>query len=161
MLLTEVKPVDLHWDPHTGQQVMDLTPVERTLKILNKTLPVYFSDRWNMFDLIIVFIYVITFNLRIITWGTSTEVSGNRPLAVAGYLYGIIALLLTLRAFGHVMEVSRGMGAIQIAVFVILKDLRAIFWLFIATILGFSLAMTKIFVVEKSFGSINGSAEHR
>ncbi|KAL9984404.1 hypothetical protein ACROYT_G006692 [Oculina patagonica] len=121
----------------------------------------YFSDRWNMFDLIIVFIYVITFNLRIITWGTSTEVSGNRPLAVAGYLYGIIALLLTLRAFGHVMEVSRGMGAIQIAVFVILKDLRAIFWLFIATILGFSLAMTKIFVVEKSFGSINGSAEHR
>lgn len=79
---------------------------------------------------------------------------------MAGYLYGFIALLLTLRAFGHVMEVARGMGAIQIAVFVILKDLRAIVWLFIATILGFSLAMTKIFVVEKSYGSLNDSKEH-
>lgn len=119
-----------------------------------------FSDRWNMLDLIIVFIYVITFILRMITWAISTSVSDNRSLAVAGYLYGFIALLLTLRAFGHVMEVDRGMGSIQIAVFVILKDLRAIFWLFISTILGFSLAMTKIFVVEASYSSFSGSYRH-
>ena len=105
-------------------------------------------------------IYVIAFILRIITWAISTSVSGNRSLAVAGYLYGFLALLLTLRTFGHVMEVARGMGTIQIAVFVILKDLRAIFWLFISTILGFSLAMTKIYVVEASYSSFSVSHKH-
>lgn len=104
----------------------------------------------------ILIIYFITFILRMITWGISAPVPGNRPLAVAGYLYGFIAMLLTLRAFGHVMEVARGMGPIQIAVFVILKDLRTIFWLFIATVLGFSLAMTKIFVAGKSYASSDG-----
>lgn len=108
-------------------------------------------------DFIIVLIYFITFILRMVTWAISTSVSGNRSLAVAGYLYGLIALLLTLRAFGHVMEVARGLGTIQIAVFVIWKDLRAIFWLFISTILGFSLAVTKIYVVEASY---SGSREH-
>jgi len=120
----------------------------------------YLSDCWNMLDLIIVSIYVITFILHMITWVVSTSVSGNRSLAVAGYLYGFIALLLTLRAFGRVMEVARGMGTMQIAVFEILRDLRAIFWLFISTILGFSLAMTKIYVVEASYSSYNGSHKH-
>ena len=116
-----------------------------------------FSDRWNMFDLIVIFIYVITFSLRMITWAISTSVPGNRPLAVAGYLYGLMTLLLTLRAFGRAMEVARGMGTIQIAAFVILKDLRAIFWLFISTTLGFSLAVTKTYVVEESY---SGSQKH-
>ena len=110
-----------------------------------------------MCDLVILIMYFITFTLHMVTWATSDSVSGNRPLAVAGYLYGLIAMCLTLRAFGHVMEVDRGMGAIQIAVFVILKDLRTIFWLFIATVLGFSLAITKIFVAEKSFVSSGSS----
>ena len=70
---------------------------------------------------------------------------------MAGYCYGFIAMFLTLRAFGQVMECKRGMGAIQIALFFIMWDVLAIFWQFLATILAFSLAMTKIYVAEKSF----------
>ena len=95
--------------------------------------------------------YVMTATLRMVTWVSSSSVSGNGTLAITGYLYGLIASFLTVRAFGHVMEVDRGMGAIEIAVFVILKDLRTIFWLFVATILGFSLAITKIIIVETSY----------
>lgn len=96
-----------------------------------------------------------------LTWVSSSSVSGNRTLAITGYFYGLIALFLTERAFGHVMEVDRGMGAIQIAVFVILKDLRTIFWLFIATVLGFSLVITKIFMVETSYISSGNSHSDR
>ncbi|KAL9984405.1 hypothetical protein ACROYT_G006693 [Oculina patagonica] len=119
--------------------------------VVMKRFSNYFSDRWNMLDFIILVFYVITFTLRMITWSTSTEVSDNRPLAVAGYFYGLIAMFLTLRAFGHVMECMRGMGAIQIALFFIMWDVLAIFWQFLATILAFSLAMTKIYVAEKSY----------
>ena len=104
-----------------------------------------------MLDFIILVIYIATFTLRMLTWATSDTVSNNRPLAVAGYLYGLIALLLTLRVFGHVMEVIRGMGAKLIAFFFIMWDVFAIFWQFLAMILAFSLAMTKIYVVEKSY----------
>lgn len=106
-----------------------------------------------MLDFVILVIYVATFTLRMFTWATSTTVSNNRPLAVAGYFYGLIAMFLTLRVFGHVMECVRGMGAIQIALFFIIWDVLAIFWQFLATILAFSLAMTKIYVVEKSYAS--------
>ena len=112
-----------------------------------------------MLDFIILVFYVITFTLRMITWSKSTAVSDNRPLAVAGYFYGFIAMFLTLRVFGHVMECVRGMGAIQIALFFIMWDVLAIFWQFLATILAFSLAMTKIYVSEKSFSSNERSGE--
>jgi len=88
-----------------------------------------------------------------ITWRKSATVADNRPLAVAGYFYGFIAMFLTLRTFGHVMECMRGIGAIQIALFFIIWDVQAILLQFLATILAFSLAMTKIYVAEKSFSS--------
>lgn len=119
---------------------------------------VSFSDRWNMLDFIILVTYVATFTLRFLGWATSTTLSGNRLLAVAGYLYGLIAMFLTLRVFGHVMECMRGMGAILIAFFFIMWDVLAIFWQFMAMILAFSLAMTKIYVVEKSYTSSDVSA---
>ena len=106
-----------------------------------------------MLDFIILVFYVITFILRVITWRKSTAVSDNRPLAVAGYFYGFIAMFLILRVFGHVIECVRGMGTIQIALFFIMWDVLAIFWQFLATVLAFSLAMTKIYVAEKSFSS--------
>ena len=106
-----------------------------------------------MIDFIMLLIYIATFTLRIFTWAKNDKVSDNRPLAVAGYLYGIITMFLTLRVFGHVMECVRGMGAILIAFFFIMWDVLAIFWQFLAMILAFSLAMTKIYVVEKAFTS--------
>ena len=121
--------------------------------MIDNTKKMFFSDRWNALDFIILIIYIATFSLRMLTWATTDTVSNNRLLAVAGYLYGLMALLLTLRVFGHVMECIRGMGAILIAFFFIMWDVFAIFWQFLAMILAFSLAMTKIYVVEKSYTS--------
>ena len=111
----------------------------------------FYSDRWNVLDFIILVFYLITFILRIITWMNSTEVSENSLLAVSEYFYGFIAMFLTLRAFGQVIEGVRGMGAIQIALFFVIWDVMAIFWQFLAMILAFSLAMTKIYVAEKAY----------
>lgn len=81
----------------------------------------------------------------------SASVTNNRALVIAGYLYGLNTMFLTLRAFGHVMETIQGVGAIQIALFHIIGDIATIFWQFIATILAFSIAMTKVYVAERSY----------
>ncbi|CAH3162463.1 unnamed protein product [Pocillopora meandrina] len=127
--------------------------------ILRKKLSNYFSDRWNVLDFIILVFYLITFILRIITLRNSTDVSDNRILAVSEYFYGFIAMFLTLRAFGQVIEGVRGVGAIQIALFFVIWDVMAIFWQFLAIILAFSLAMTKIYVAEKASTLGKDSAE--
>ena len=80
----------------------------------------------------------------------------NRALAIAGYFYSFNTLCLTLRAFGYVMEQSRHVGPIQIALFSILTDIRIVFWQFTAAILAFSIAITKVYMAEKSFIA-NGS----
>lgn len=120
----------------------------------------YFSDLWNRLDFVIVVTYVVTFILRMFTWATSVAVANNRPLAVAGCLYGFITMFLALRTFGHVMECTRGMGPTQIALFFIIWDVLVIFWQFVATIVAFSLVITKIFVSEKYYlsnGKTHGS----
>ena len=89
----------------------------------------------------------------------STDVSENSLLAVSEYFYGFIAMFLTLRAFGQVIERKRGMGAIQIALFFVIGDVMAIFWQFLAMILAFSLAMTKIYVAEKTYTLGKNSTE--
>ena len=118
------------------------------------------SDLWNRLDFVIVVTYVVTFILRMFTWATSVAVANNRPLAVAGCLYGFITMFLALRTFGHVMECTRGMGPTQIALFFIIWDVLVIFWQFVATIVAFSLVITKIFVSEKYYlsnGKTHGS----
>lgn len=110
-----------------------------------------FSDRWNVLDLATLFIYLVIFVLRMITWAVSQSVINNRTLVITGYLYGLNTIFHTFRTFGHVMETSRGVGSIQIALFHILEDVATIFWQFIAAILAFSIAITKVFVAEKSY----------
>lgn len=102
-------------------------------------------------DFITLLIYLVTLLLRIVTWAVSVSVMGNRAIVIAGYLYGLNTMFLTLRAFGHVMETYKGVGAIQIALFQIIGDVVTIFWQFIATILAFSIAITKIYVAEQSY----------
>lgn len=110
-----------------------------------------FSDRWNILDSITLAIYLITFLMRMFTWAMSSSVINNRALVIAGYLYGLNTMFLTLRAFGHVMETVKGVGAIQIALFHIIGDVATIFWQFIATTLAFSIAITKVYMAERSF----------
>ena len=102
-------------------------------------------------DLITLIIYFTTFVLRMVTLALSDSVTNNRPLVIGGYFYGLNTMFLTLRAFGHVMETTKQTGPIQIAFFHILSDIATIFWQFIATILAFSIAITKVYVAEKSF----------
>ena len=112
-----------------------------------------------MLDFIILVFYLITFILRIIIWKSTTEVSDNRLLAVSEYSYGFIAMFLTLRAFGQVIERVRRMGEIQIALFFVFWDVMTILWQFLATILAFSLAMTKVYVAEKAYTPGKDSAK--
>ena len=60
-------------------------------------------------------------------------------------------MFLTLRAFGHVMETIPRIGTIQIALFQIMGDIGTIFWQFVAAILAFSIAITKVYMAEKSY----------
>ena len=89
--------------------------------------------------------------MRIATWVTGGSVANNRTLVIAGYLYSFNTLCLTLRAFGQVMEQLKDVGTIQIALFSILRDVRTVLWQFLAVILAFSIAITKIYMSERSF----------
>ncbi|EDO38427.1 predicted protein [Nematostella vectensis] len=124
------------------------------------TLRKYLSDRWNILDLLTLLSYVIILILRVITWASRAKVSQNRLLAVAGYLYGLNAMLLTLRVFGHMMESKKSTGAIQIALFQIIGAVVAIFGQFLAATVAFSLAITKIYMVEVSYATPSSNASH-
>lgn len=94
---------------------------------------------------------MVIFSLRIATFIISGSVVNNRVLIIAGYLYSFNTLCLTFRVFGHVMEQSKDVGTIQIALFSILKNIRTIIWQFTAAIVAFSIAITKIYMAEKSY----------
>ena len=110
-------------------------------------------------DFITLLNYTVTFQLRVVTWALSEATTDNRVLVIAGYLYGLNTMFLTLRVFGHVLETIKGIGDIQIALFHIFGDVVTIFWQFIATILAFSIAITKVFLAERSFISKNNDTE--
>ena len=111
----------------------------------------WFSDCWNRFDFTSLVIYSIILILRIVTWVNGGSVANNRTLIIAGYLYSFNTLCLTLRAFGQVMEQQKDVGTIQIALFSIVRDVRIVLWQFLAVILAFSIAITKIYMSERSF----------
>ena len=96
-------------------------------------------------------IYVVTFLLRMVTWGVSTSIPGNKALVIAGYFYGLNTMILTLRVFGNLMETSKATGTTQIALISIIVDVAIIFFQFMVGILAFSLAITKIYVAEGSY----------
>ena len=106
-------------------------------------------DRWNIFDLVILFIFFCAiFPLRIVSWTASESASNSRALEVAGYLYGFNTMFLTLRAFGSILESFEGVGTIQIAFFHVIRDAVVIVVHFLVITLAFSSTITKIFVVE-------------
>ena len=110
-----------------------------------------FSDRWNVLDMVSLLIYFVTFILRMITWGISTSVPGNRSLVIAQYLYGLNAAILTVRVFGSLLEANKGTGITHIALVRIVEDVAVIFVQFVVGILASSLAMTKVLLAEHSF----------
>ena len=118
---------------------------------LTDRISFWFSDSWNKLDFASLVIYLMILTLRIVTWVIGGSVANNRALVIAGYLYSFNTFCLTLRTFGHTMEQSKDVGIIQIALFTILKDIRAIIWQFMAVIVAFSMAITKIYMSEKSF----------
>jgi len=116
-----------------------------------KALWSYLSDRWNFFDLAILFTFFCAiFPLRIVTWIKSDSVENNRTLEVAEYLYGFNTMLLTVRAFGSILEIFEGVGTIQIALFKIIRDAYVVVLHFLVITLAFSSTITKVFVAETS-----------
>ena len=119
-----------------------------------------FRDRWNMFDLIILFTFFFgILPLRISSWAMFKSVVDNQVLVIAHYLYGFNTMLLTIRAFGHMLETIKGVGTIQIALFHIIREVVVVVVHFIAISVAFSSAITKIFVAESSMvnENLNGS----
>jgi hypothetical protein len=108
-----------------------------------------------MLDGVSIVIFIVTMVLRFITWALHASVSNNRLLAVAAYLYGLNAMFLTLRVIGHIMESSKFTGSIQIALFQIVGAVIAIFGQFLAVIVAFSLAITKVYLAEMSYNATN------
>ena len=49
------------------------------------------------------------------------------------------------------METIQEIGTIQITLFQFIGDIATIFWQFVATILAFSIAITKVYMAEKSY----------
>ena len=91
------------------------------------------SDRWNHFDILVILVFFcVILPLRIFTLVTSESVTNNRVLVVAGYLYGFNTMFLTVRVFGQMLETIEGIGAIQIALFHIIKDVIVVVVHFIA-----------------------------
>lgn len=101
-------------------------------------------------DVINVGTYLVILVLRLTTWFTSESVTNNRAVLMAGYLYSFNTLFLILR-IGHVVETFKGLGTIQIAFFNVLQDVFAIGWQFMTALFAFSVAITKIYMAEKSF----------
>ena len=68
-------------------------------------------------------------------------------------------MLLTFRAFGHMLETIKGVGTIQIALFHIIREVVVVLVHFIAIAVAFSSAITKISVAESSMikENLNGS----
>jgi len=119
-----------------------------------------FRDRWNIFDLIILSTFFFgLLPLRISSWALSKSVVDNQVLEIAQYLYGFNTMLLTFRAFGHMLETIKGVGTIQIALFHIIREVVVVLVHFIAISLAFSSAITKILVAESSMvkENLNGS----
>ena len=111
----------------------------------------YCRDRWNVFDFLIFVVYICAIlPLRIATWVESESVNNNRILAVAGYLYGFNTMFLTLRAFGSILETTKGVGTVQIAFFHIIGDAVVVVVHFLAITMAFASTITKIFVAEKT-----------
>lgn len=115
-----------------------------------------FSDCWNKLDFFSLLVYSVIFILRISVVTSSGSVMNDRAVAIASYLYAFNTLCLTFRAFGHVMEQSKHVGTIQIALFSILSDIRIVFGQFVVAVLAFSFAIAKVYMAEQSYIA-NGS----
>lgn len=108
-----------------------------------------FSDRWNKLDLISLLVYSLIFVLRtgaLIMPGSSEP--SKRVLAFTGYLYGLNTLCLTIRTCCFLMEQFKAVGIIQIAFFEILEDVTVVLAQFVAVLMAFSIALTKIYMTD-------------
>ncbi|XP_068739836.1 short transient receptor potential channel 7-like [Montipora capricornis] len=117
-----------------------------------KALQMYFGDCWNMLDFFILLFYFMIFMLRLHVAVWSRQVRNNYPLIISSYLYGVNALCLSFRAFGHIVEQFQELGTTQRALFSILGDIRVVLGHIFIAIVSFSFALTKVYVDERSFG---------
>ncbi|XP_068694397.1 transient receptor potential cation channel subfamily M member 4-like isoform X2 [Montipora foliosa] len=124
-----------------------------------KALQIYFGNCWNRLDFFILFFYSAIFMLRLYVAVWSRQLKNNYPLIISSYLYGVNALCLSFRVFGHIVEQFQEVGTTQTALFSILRDIRVVLGHFLLAIVSFSFALTKVYVDERSFGD-GGAHDH-
>jgi hypothetical protein len=104
--------------------------------------------------------YIIIVVIRLFTLISHQSVLKNRLPAVAGYLYGLNAMVLSIRVFGNIVESKKVTGSIQIALFQVMVAVVAISGQFLIVAVAFSLAFTKIFVTQISYDEDNITKPH-
>lgn len=112
----------------------------------------YCRDYWNLFDdVILVIFFCAILPLRVTVWVLPWEETekNNIFLKVAGYLYGFNTMLLTIRAFGSLLDAFEGVGTIQIALFNVFRDAAVIVVHLFVIALAFSTTLTKVFLTHK------------
>ena len=108
---------------------------------------------WNYLDVLTMIIYVLIVILRITTIARGGDVYHNRLLEIVNYLYGINTLFLILR-FSSILELSSTVGPLQLALFRMCIDLFIILIQFSFIICAFSVALTKVYQAEVSYGTL-------
>lgn len=108
---------------------------------------------WNYIDVLTLIIYVFIVILRITTIARGGDVYHNRLLEVVNFFYGINTLFLILR-FSSILELSSTVGPLQLALFRMCVDLFIILIQFSFIICAFTVALTKIYKAEVSYGTL-------
>ena len=127
----------------------------RRLKHLMSVFVFYCRDHWNIFDdAILIIFFCAILPLRIVVWVLPWEELETNDifLKVAGHLYGFNTMLLTLRAFGSLLDAFEGVGTIQIALFNIFRDAAVIVVHLSMIAFAFSTTLTKVFLSDKKDG---------
>ena len=105
---------------------------------------------WNYVDVLTLSLHALIFVLRITSIIRGGDPYDNRLVEVVNYLYGINTLFLVLR-FSSILEASKTVGPLQLALCRMCVDLVTILIQFAFVIVAFSVAITMVCTAEKLY----------
>ena len=107
----------------------------------------------------------ITIYIAILVCRSLAEQSNSTLLTVASYLYSANVIILSLRVFGQIMEITQSTGTKQIAFMKIVRAVAVIFIQMLGAVLAFSFALVNIYMIEvsrldKTNTTLSNTTEH-
>ena len=130
--------------------IVPLRTITKQFKV--KVIYIFPSDRnmWNYMDVLTLSLHALIFVLRIASIVRGGDPYNNRLLEVVNYFYGINTLLLVLR-FSSILEASKTVGPLQLALCRMCLDLFTILIQFAFVIVAFSVAITMVCTAENLY----------